>query len=144
MQVQPIIVSAWKCKEITRLKNDFCIISFTTEQKNVQKAWTYKEVTLVQETVENANEANTEADEHNESLPKTNKKQKLGIDYFNNQESDPKKSGALSKSLSFYSQSFLFLLSTPLAQNHTPMSKHDSFNKKRWCVCFQISWFVLS
>lgn len=52
---------------------------------------------LVQETIENTNEANTEADEDNESQPKANKKQKLGIDYFNNQESDPKKSGALSK-----------------------------------------------
>jgi len=85
------------------------------------KAWTYKEVTLVQEIVENADEANTEAGEHNESQPKTIKKRKLGIDYFNNQESDPKKSGALSKSLTFYSQSFLFFLSMPLAQNHTPM-----------------------
>ncbi|XP_010467482.1 PREDICTED: nucleolar complex protein 4 homolog B-like isoform X2 [Camelina sativa] len=54
---------------------------------------------LVQETVENANESNAEADEHNESQPKTSKKRKLGIDYFNNQESDPKKSGALKSSL---------------------------------------------
>ncbi|KAL1188486.1 Protein NUCLEOLAR COMPLEX ASSOCIATED 4 [Cardamine amara subsp. amara] len=54
---------------------------------------------LVQETIENTNEANTEADENNESQPKTNKKQKLGIDYFNNQETDPKRSGALKSSL---------------------------------------------
>ncbi|EOA30198.1 hypothetical protein CARUB_v10013315mg [Capsella rubella] len=54
---------------------------------------------LVQETVETANESNAEADEHNnDSQPKT-KKRKLGIDYFNNQESDPKKSGALKSSL---------------------------------------------
>ncbi|KAG7579457.1 CCAAT-binding factor [Arabidopsis thaliana x Arabidopsis arenosa] len=54
---------------------------------------------LVQESVENANEGNTEAGEHNESQPKSIKKRKLGIDYFNNQESDPKKSGALKSSL---------------------------------------------
>lgn len=53
-------------------------------------------IILVQEPVENANEANSEADEDNESSrPKTNKK--LGIDYFNNQETDLKKTGAMSK-----------------------------------------------
>ncbi|ESQ50785.1 hypothetical protein EUTSA_v10022610mg [Eutrema salsugineum] len=46
---------------------------------------------------ENANEANSGAGEHNESQPKTYKK--LGIDYFNNQESDLKKTGALRSSL---------------------------------------------
>ncbi|CAN7048124.1 hypothetical protein IGI04_025722 [Brassica rapa subsp. trilocularis] len=50
-----------------------------------------------QETVETANEANSEADEPNECRPKTNKN--LGIDYFNNQESDLKKTGAMRSSL---------------------------------------------
>ncbi|CAF2038246.1 protein NUCLEOLAR COMPLEX ASSOCIATED 4 [Brassica napus] len=51
-----------------------------------------------QEPVENANEANSEAEEDNESSrPKTNKK--LGIDYFNNQETDLKKTGAMRSSL---------------------------------------------
>ncbi|CAN8271286.1 unnamed protein product [Cochlearia groenlandica] len=50
-----------------------------------------------QETAENANEANSEADEHNESQQNTHKK--LGIDYFNNRESDLKKSGAMRSSL---------------------------------------------
>nr|VDD35458.1 unnamed protein product [Brassica oleracea] len=49
------------------------------------------------ETVETANEANSEADEPNECRPKTNKN--LGIDYFNNQESDLKKTGAMRSSL---------------------------------------------
>ncbi|CAN6905675.1 unnamed protein product, partial [Brassica oleracea] len=49
------------------------------------------------ETVETANEANSEADEPNECRPKTNKN--LGIDYFNNQESDLKKTGAMMSSL---------------------------------------------
>lgn len=50
----------------------------------------------MQEPVENAN---SEAGEHNESQLKTN--EKLGIDYFNNQESDLKKTGAMSKYLTF-------------------------------------------
>ncbi|CDY24326.1 BnaA07g02510D [Brassica napus] len=50
-----------------------------------------------QETVETANEANSEAEESNECRPKTNKN--LGIDYFNNQESDLKKTGAMRSSL---------------------------------------------
>ncbi|KAJ0265364.1 Protein NUCLEOLAR COMPLEX ASSOCIATED 4 [Hirschfeldia incana] len=51
-----------------------------------------------QEPVENANEANSEAEEDNESSrPKTNKK--LGVDYFNNQETDLKKTGAMRSSL---------------------------------------------
>ncbi|RID44204.1 hypothetical protein BRARA_I01017 [Brassica rapa] len=51
-----------------------------------------------QEPVDNANEANSEAEEDNESSrPKTNKK--LGIDYFNNQETDLKKTGAMRSSL---------------------------------------------
>ena len=53
----------------------------------------------MQETVETANEANSEADEPNECRPKTNKN--LGIDYFNNQESDLKKTGAMSKYFAF-------------------------------------------
>lgn len=53
---------------------------------------------LLQEPVDNANEANSEAEEDNESSrPKTNKK--LGMDYFNNQETDLKKTGAMSKYL---------------------------------------------
>ena len=56
-------------------------------------------VIFVQETVETANEANSEADEPNECRPKTNKN--LGIDYFNNQESDLKKTGAMSKYFDF-------------------------------------------
>ncbi|WZZ70428.1 hypothetical protein YC2023_081798 [Brassica napus] len=51
------------------------------------------------ETVETANEANSEADEPNECRPKTNKN--LGIDYFNNQESHLKKTGAMSKYFDF-------------------------------------------
>lgn len=77
------------------------------------------EVTLVQETDENANE-------HNDCQPKTYKK--LGIDLFNNLESDPKKSGAMSKYLTF--PVFLFMFSTALAHNFTPMWKHDSSNRK--------------
>ncbi|KAL0694248.1 hypothetical protein Bca4012_061428 [Brassica carinata] len=51
-----------------------------------------------QEPVDNANEANSEADKDNESSRlKTNKK--LGIDYFNNQETDLKKTGAMRSSL---------------------------------------------
>ncbi|CAG7860702.1 hypothetical protein IGI04_033894 [Brassica rapa subsp. trilocularis] len=51
-----------------------------------------------QEPVDNANEANSEAEEDNESSrPKTNKK--LGMDYFNNQETDLKKTGAMRSSL---------------------------------------------
>ncbi|CAH8373152.1 unnamed protein product [Eruca vesicaria subsp. sativa] len=50
-----------------------------------------------QEPVENANEANSEADEDSESRPKTNKK--LGIDYFNSQDTDLKKTGAMRSSL---------------------------------------------
>nr|XP_018439297.1 PREDICTED: uncharacterized protein C1604.06c [Raphanus sativus] len=50
-----------------------------------------------QETVETANEANLENEESNESRSKNNKK--LGIDYFNNQESDLKKTGAMRSSL---------------------------------------------
>ncbi|KAL0702637.1 hypothetical protein Bca4012_058759 [Brassica carinata] len=50
-----------------------------------------------QEPVETANEANLEAEESNESQPKTNKN--LGIDYFHNQESDLKKTGAMRSSL---------------------------------------------
>ena len=56
-------------------------------------------VIFVQETVETANEANSEADEPNECRPKTNKN--LGIDYFNNQESHLKKTGAMSKYFDF-------------------------------------------
>ncbi|KAJ4889135.1 CCAAT-binding factor [Raphanus sativus] len=50
-----------------------------------------------QETVETANEASLEDEESNESRPKTIKK--LGIDYFNNQECDLKKTGAMRSSL---------------------------------------------
>ncbi|CDY26798.1 BnaC09g09250D [Brassica napus] len=51
-----------------------------------------------QEPVDNASEANSEAEEDNESSrPKTNKK--LGMDYFNNQETDLKKTGAMRSSL---------------------------------------------
>ena len=73
-------------------------------------------VTFVQETVETANEANSEADEPNECRPKTNKN--LGIDYFNNQETDLKKTGAMSKYLSLLC---FYVFSTPLAHNFTPL-----------------------
>ncbi|KAJ0254371.1 Protein NUCLEOLAR COMPLEX ASSOCIATED 4 [Hirschfeldia incana] len=50
-----------------------------------------------QEPVETTNEVNLEAEEPSESQPKTNKN--LCIDYFNNQESDLKKTGAMRSSL---------------------------------------------
>lgn len=67
--------------------------------KNVLKDWFSNEVTPVQEIDENA-------DEDNESQPKKTKK-KLGIDRFNNLETDPKESGAMSKYLTFPFSSLL-------------------------------------
>lgn len=62
-------------------------------------------IIFVQEPVETANEANSEAEEQNESRPKTNKK--LGVDHFNNQESDLKKTGAMGKY--FYSPNLFYI-----------------------------------
>ena len=91
-------------------------LSLTTEQNNRKHGLTYA-IILVQEPVENANEANSEAEEDSESSrPKTNKK--LGIDYFNNQETDLKKTGAMSKYLSLLC---FYVFSTPLAHNFTPL-----------------------
>ncbi|KAF2571296.1 hypothetical protein F2Q70_00000940 [Brassica cretica] len=76
-----------------------------------------------QEPVDNANEANSEAEEDNESSrPKTNKK--LGMDYFNNQETDLKKTGAMSKYLT------LPLLDACLRSSLLPAYLAASFAKK--------------
>ena len=84
-------------------------------------------VALVQEPVDNANEANSEAEEDNESSrPKTNKK--LGMDYFNNQETDLKKTGAMSKYLTLPVFYMYLSPNVDLQWWHSSITRYISFD----------------